>query len=240
MPLFDGSNLPYWILLGLGVLLFIFIIVFGGGDDDVEFDADVDSDVDTDIGHALNLDTDADASEFNVLQSLGWFGVGKAPLLILLAIDFSLWGVIGWMINVAVGGAVGSLLGRLAGGIILVGSFVISLALGGQIAKPIGKMFASFGEDSSGDRLVGCIGIVSTSQIPAVSTGKIGQVDVLDVAHNRVTVNAMLPEWARTLPQRGEKVLVIERSGSGYLVLVKDSPDQTAWFNQPNRLNDSP
>ncbi len=239
MPLFDGSNLPYWILLGLGVLLFVFIIVFGGGDDDAEFDADVDSDVANDIGHSLNLDTDADASEFSVLQALGWFGVGKAPLLILLAIDFSLWGAIGWMINVAVGGAVGSLLGGLAGGMILMGSFAVSLALGGQIAKPIGKIFASFGEDSSGDRLVGCIGIVSTSQIPAVSTGKIGQVDVLDAAHNRVTVNAMLPEWARTLPQRGEKVLVIERSGSGYLVVVKDSPDHAAWFNQANRLSDS-
>lgn len=243
MPLFDSSNLPYWILLGVGVLLFLFIIVFGGGDDDTDFDSDlgldVDSDVDPTVGHSLDLDTNADASDFSVLRSLGWFGVGKAPLLILLAVDFSLWGIIGWMLNVAIGGVLGSLLGGLAGGIILMGSFVASLILGGQIAKPIGKIFASFGEDTSGDRLVGCVGIVSTGQIPAVSTGKIGQVDVLDPAHNRVTVNAMLPEWARVLPQRGEKVLVIERSGSGYLVVVKDSADQAAWFDQSNRLTDS-
>lgn len=239
MPLFDSSNLPYWILLGIGVLLFLFIILFGGGDDDTDFDVDVDSGVDSDLGQALDFDTDADADDFSLLQSLGWFGLGKAPLLILLAVDFSLWGVIGWMINVAIGGVLGNLLGGLTGGMILITSWLTALLLGGQIAKPIGKVFALFGEDSSGDRLVGCVGIVSTGQIPAISTGKIGQVDVLDAAHNRVTVNAMLPEWATVLPQRGEKVLVIERLGGGYLVVVKDSQDQATWFNQANRPSDS-
>jgi len=32
MPLFDISNLSYWMLLGMGVALFLFVIASGGGD----------------------------------------------------------------------------------------------------------------------------------------------------------------------------------------------------------------
>lgn len=239
MPLFDLSNLPYWILLGMGVLLFLFVIVSGGGDDDLDVDADVDVDadldVDVDVDSPVDLDidadADADASDFSMLQALAWLGFGKAPLILLLATDLSLWGLVGWMLNVFVGGVLAGLLGGLIGGVIFAGSFIIALLLGGQIAKPIGKVFASFGEDVSSDRLVGCIGTVSTVRIPTITEGKIGQVDVLDPARNLVTVNAILPDWATIIPIRGDKVLVIERSPQGYLVICKDSSDQDKWFS---------
>ena len=72
--LFHPANLPYWIFLGMGVLLFLFVIISGGGDDDVDIDTDVDTDADFD---------------FNGLF-LGWLGIGKAPLILLLATDLSL------------------------------------------------------------------------------------------------------------------------------------------------------
>jgi hypothetical protein len=239
MPLFDLSNLPYWILLGMGVLLFLFVIVSGGGDDDLDVDADIDADLDADLDIDadadapvdLEIDADADAADFNMLQALAWMGIGKAPLILLLATDLSLWGLVGWMLNVWVGGVLGGLLGELVGGMIFIGSLFIALLVGGQVAKPIGKVFASFGEDTSSDRLVGCIGTVSTARIPASAEGKIGQVDVLDPARNLVTVNAILPEWATIVPVRGSKVLVIERSAQGYLVISKDSSDQEKWFS---------
>lgn len=208
MPLFDFSNLPYWILLGMGVTLFVFVIVSGSGDGegDVDGDADVDADGDGD---------------FNLAQALGWLGMGKAPLILLLAIDLSLWGLLGWMVNVWVGGGV----------LVLVGALIGSLVLGGQIAKPVGKIFEAFGEDTHGDRLIGCIGSVSTARIPTVSEGKVGQVDVLDSAHNLVTVNAILPNWATVIPERGIKVLVIERTAEGYVVICQDSSDQDHWFS---------
>jgi hypothetical protein len=34
-------------------------------------------------------------------------------------------------------------------------------------------------------------------------------------------------------------VLVIERSSAGYLVIVKDSPDQERWLNGSHSLKDS-
>lgn len=210
----------------MGVLLFIFVIVSGSGDDDLDIDATVDADVDVDA----DIDADANASDFSFAQALGWVGIGKAPLILLLATDLSLWGLAGWMLNVSVGSRLSSLVGGLVGSAILGASLLIALFIGGQLAKPIGHVFASFGEDASSDRLVGCIGTVSTGRIPIITEAKIGQVDVLDSARNLVTVNAIVPDWASVSPQRGDKVLVIERLPQGYLVIAKDSPDQERWL----------
>ncbi|NJR37742.1 MAG: hypothetical protein HC781_01540 [Leptolyngbyaceae cyanobacterium CSU_1_4] len=142
----------------------------------------------------------------------------------LLATDLSLWGLLGWMINVAVGG-----------GVVGLGMALMSaLVLGGQIAKPVGKIFTAFGEETSGDRLIGCVGSVSTARIPMAAEGKVGQVDVLDSARNLVTVNAILPDWATVIPERGIKVLVIERAADSYVVICQDSSDQDYWFSTHN------
>ena len=68
--LFDLANLPYWILLGIGVVLFLLVIISGGGDSDLDIDAD--ADVDADLGS---------------WEIWGWLGFGQAPLILLLATD---------------------------------------------------------------------------------------------------------------------------------------------------------
>lgn len=223
--LFDFINLPYWILLSTGVVLFLFVIISGGGGDDVgaDMDADVDADVDTD-------------GELGLAQSLGWLGVGKAPLVLLLATDLSLWGLVGWMVNVAIAGSLDNPPQDFVAGIVLVGSGAIALILGGFISQPIGQAFAAFGEDASSDRLIGCIGTVTSATIPMQNLGKIGQVDVVDAARNLVTVSAILPEWATITVRRGAKVLVIDRQPQGYLVIAKDSPDQDQWLANSSRI----
>jgi hypothetical protein len=228
--LFDLANLPYWIFLGMGVLLFIGVIVSGGGDDDLDLDSD--ADIDTDIDADADGDTDGSTS-FG--QALGWLGLGKAPLILLLATDFSLWGFWGWMLNVAVGETLGTMPSGWMGGSVLFGSFIAALVTGGLVSRPIGRAFAAFGEDASSDRLVGCVGTVSTARIPYLQENKIGQVDVLDPARNLVTVNAVLPDWAAVMPQRGEKVLVIERPSQLYVVIAKDSPDQDRWLSNASQ-----
>lgn len=223
MAPFDRSNLPYWLLLGMGLLLFLVVILSGGGDNDIDLDGDADLDIEGDV--------DGDVDGFELGHILGWFGIGQAPLILLLATDLSLWGLLGWFLNVVLFGG--------SPGIIFSSSLMVALLLGKAIAHPLGKIFASFGEDASSDRLVGCLGTVSTSLIPPAAEGKIGQVDVLDPARNRVTVNAILPEWATLVPQRGNQVLVIDRNGPIYVVIVKDSPDQESWFSQSSRSTPS-
>jgi len=222
--LFSLNNLPYWIFLGMGVLLFFFMIISGGGGEDFDIDADVDADVDADSN-----------SELGFGQFLGWAGIGKAPLILLLATDLSLWGVLGWMLNVWFGGVSNSNIGSFIGNIILFVSLIISLLLGGLIARPIGKIFAEFGEDVSSDRLIGCVGIVTSAYIPTENQGRIGQVDVLDRKRNLLTISAVLPDWGTIAPERGERVLIIEHKAQIYVVIAKDSPDEEHWLNNSSR-----
>ncbi|MBG1240304.1 OB-fold-containig protein [Nostoc sp. NZL] len=223
--LFSPANLPYWIFLGMGVLLFFFMIISGGGGQDVDADVDVDADLDADSNNELSFG-----------QFLGWVGFGKAPLILLLATDLSLWGVLGWMLNVFISGTSNNIT-AFVGSVILFGSLMISLLMGGLIARPIGKIFAEFGEDASSDRLIGCVGIVTSAYIPIGNQGRIGQVDVLDTKRNLLTVSAVIPDWATIAPQRGEKVLIIEHKAQIYVVIAKDSPDQEQWLTNSSQIN---
>jgi hypothetical protein len=209
--LFSLLNLPYWILLGVGVGLFLLVILAGGGDDDLELESDLDADLDS-AGGSL----------------WGWLGVGEVPLVLLLALDFSLWGMLGWMAQVALLGWLGSLPSSGQFGVLL-GSLAVAVALGRCIARPIGLALAGFGEDASEERLIGRVGTVSSQEIPL--GGRIGQVDVLDAQRNRVTVSALLPEWATTAPKRGQEVILIERGSQGYVVILKDGPDEARWLH---------
>jgi hypothetical protein len=220
--LFDLANLPYWIFLGIGILLFLLVIFSGGGDDDLEIDTDVDLDADVDV--------DADVG-FIPLEFLGWLGIGKAPLILLLAINFSAWGVSGWMLNTFIAGVIGTIPVGFLGGIVLASSFFISLILGSILARPLGKIFAAFGEDASGDRLIGCVGTVTSKQLPYLIEGKMGQADVLDAYNNLVTITVSLPHWAKVIPHHGQSILIIEQNQHCYLAIAKDTSDEDHWVN---------
>ncbi len=220
--LFSPANLPYWIFLGMGVLLFLFVIISGGGDADADTDAEFDADTDGDLSFG---------------QALGWLGIGKAPLILLLAADLSLWGLIGLILNTWASGIINGAWSAFISGTILVISLILSLLVGRFIAEIIGKLFADFGEDASSDRLIGCIGTVSSFYIPNEKVDKIGQVDVLDSKQNFLTISAALPEWATIAPQRGEQVIIIENQPKNYLVIAKDTIDEQLWLANSNPRN---
>jgi hypothetical protein len=237
--LFSLANLPYWILLSAGILLFLLVIFSGGGDDDMDIDggldfdgdADVDLDVDADVDTDVPLGVDGDGDSFSPIEVLAWFGVGRTPLLLLLAMDLTLWGFVGWILNVAVGEAIEATpVGLIAIGIGL-GAFAFAVVVGKVLSHPIGRIFASFGEDASDDRLVGCLGTVTSAFVPLEDSGKIGQADVKDAAQNLVTISVKLPTWATITLRRGARILVIERPGDYYLVVARDSVDQDQWLN---------
>lgn len=223
--LFHPTNLPYWIFLGLGIVLFLMVITSAGSDDD--FDAD---------GDLNGGDADGD---FELGQVISWLGFGRVPLVLLLAIDLSLWGILGWALNVAVGEWLGNAPTGLMTGSIFFASLLAALALGRWLARPLGQILAPFGEDASSDRLIGCVGRVSSALIPSYQEGRIGQVNVIDPAKNLVSVHAALPEWATVIPRLGQSVLVIDRHAQTYLVIAKDSPDQDHWLATADRPSPS-
>ncbi|MGY6530008.1 MAG: DUF1449 domain-containing protein [Cyanobacterium sp.] len=246
--LFDINNLTYWIFLGIGVFLFLLVIISGGGEDqdidtdadfDVDadgyFDTDVDADVDADADNSLDADMEADESfEGNFLLFLSWFGVGKSPLLILLAIDFCSWGVIGWFLNVTMGGLIGEIPQGAIALLIFLVSLGFSLWIGRILSNPIGKIFANFGEEIDGERLIGCTGNVTSIKLPYLVDGKVAQADVLDNARNLVTVEVALPDWAKVIPHRGQEVLIIDRQQHCYIAIAKDTSDEDKWLNSIN------
>lgn len=220
------DNLPYWILLGVGLLFFL--IILGSGIAEADADVDAEADLDADAGDGDDLETGGNLA----LALLGWFGIGKAPLLLLLAFDLSVWGLLGWMLNVWVGTLFGQMpTGFLTAGV-LIGSFVAASSIGGWVARPIGRIMASFGEDTSADRLLGRVGTVSSGMIPKQDSGKIGQVDVRDAAGNLITISAVLPDWAEEVAERGQSVLVIDRSEQSYVVITSESQDQDRWMQR--------
>lgn len=241
--LFHPANLPYWIFLGFGVGLLLLVILAGGGETEADMEVDLDTDLDITVEMGapeslwdLDTDTDVEADgDIGLIQVLGWLGVGKVPLVLLLAIDLCFWGLIGWVLNVTFGNLLGAIPTRIFGwgGLIFFGSLALSLTIGGWLARPLGLLFAAFGEDASSERLIGCGGTVSSAAVPPLRSGKIGQVDVIDAAHNLVTVNAVLPEWASVVPRRGAPIWVIDyRDDQGYVVIAKDSIDEQQWFAQ--------
>ncbi|WP_448526146.1 DUF1449 domain-containing protein [Parathermosynechococcus lividus] len=225
--LFHLVHLPYWIVLGMGILLFLTVIVGDIGDEDAEVDTDAD---------ALEVDIDGEEG-MSLLTLLHWLGVGRAPLILLLALDFSLLGVLGWLLNVLFYLVSGGWPMGGWGALIAIVAIGGSLGLGSLCSRPLGQIFAQFSEDASGDRLLGCQGHVSSAQIPPSGAG-IGQVSVLDAARNRLTVPAVLPPWATVVPQYRQEVLIIDRQGSEYVVIAKDSLDEGLWLRQQKQPSD--
>ncbi|WP_107667282.1 OB-fold-containig protein [Cyanothece sp. BG0011] len=246
--LLDSANLVYWVLIGIGVAFFLLIIVSGGGDEGGDLDSDIDINFDSN-GFRLDADLEADVAteissdgdEFNPFQLLAWFGLGKAPLMILLGIDFSAWGIAGWTLNVILGSLTGTIPTQFfgLGGFVFFLSLFIGLWIGKLLSHPIGQIFSSFGEDVKSERLIGCVGIVTSKTIPYLIEGKIGQADVYDMAGNLVTISVSLPHWADVIPHYGQAILIIDRQEHSYIGISKGSSDEDKWINQTNLPKDS-
>ena len=243
--LFDIANLTYWIFLAIGIVFFLTVIISGAEDQDFDTDADMDFDIDADIEMEMDSDFDGDNemptdleidnnNYFSFWLFLSWLGFGKSPLFILLAIDFSTWGVTGWFLNVMIGGINNKIPTGITAVIIFIISFIFALWVGKVLSQPIGQIFQDVGEEVVGERLIGCIGQVVSKKVPYIIEGRIAQADVIDNARNLVTVSVCLPEWATVTPLRGEAILIIEQRKNFYLVIAKDTSDEDKWMNQLN------
>ena len=149
-------NLPFTLMLGLGVLL-AGLQVLGlshdgdteaDGDVDADADADVDTDielhhdldpdVDHDIDHDMNHDLDHDVDHdlsrdsFSSFSWLAFIGIGKAPLMVVILIALMTTGLLGWFVNGLAVGIFGSF-----SGLLLLGTFLVSLVAGGLITSRV-------------------------------------------------------------------------------------------------------
>ncbi len=232
--LFSPANFVYWLFLGLGIVLFLSVIV-SGADEDLDTDVETPLALEGDVTGDMAGETEGEIGEVAEIFSpliplLSWLGVGNCPLMLLLAINFSSWGVIGWFLNVILAGFLGKIPTGFLAFVVFFLSLFCSLWLGSILSRPIGKIFSSFSEEVEGERLIGCTGLVTSRSVPYITEGRIAQADVMDAAKNLVTVPICLPPWAKVVPVRGQEIIIIEKREHCYLAIAKDSSDQDRWL----------
>ena len=160
--LFAWYNLPFTLMLVLGLLLaglqLLGLSHDGDADADASVDADSDVDVDADVDadadvaiqhdfdhdldhdldhgieHELNHEVDHDISRdaFAGFSWLAFIGIGKAPLMVVVLIVLMTTGLLGWFLN---GLAIGFL--GFFPGLLLLGTFLASLVAGSLVTSRV-------------------------------------------------------------------------------------------------------
>jgi membrane protein implicated in regulation of membrane protease activity len=214
-------NLPYTVLMGLGLIiaaLQLFGLSHDGdadvdADADLDVDADVDADMDADLEHDLDLDHDAeleavtghDASGGSAsgLSWLAFIGFGKAPLMVVLLILFFSIGLLGWFAN----GVILGIFGIFPSLLILV-SGLLSMAIGifitSRLTLLIGRALPPISSTATkAQAMVGMNGIVTS---PFVDE-KYGMVRLRDQGGTQISLFA-ITEDEEPIP-RGETVILV-------------------------------
>ncbi len=230
--LFATENLPYWIFLGLGSALFL-ITFFGSKTHDAS--ADATRNPSSGPNRAEVLPNDVVPRANNATQSVLPSKPRRpySPLVLRLALNLTLWGLIGWIVNVIFGLLQGSLPQNLLQVGILSITLIAALALSQSLMSPIGWVITSRRKTDNLDHLVGCTGTVSSDSLRRLQEGT-AQINVVDPTGSALTVNAALPDWATIAPQQGDSVTLIERLPDAHLyyAVATDSADQDHWLKQ--------
>lgn len=223
-------NLPFTVLLGLGLVVAALQLIGLGGDDDSEADlhgGDMDHDVD--VAHGVDhadhdADSDADGGqegdgEGDNFSLLSFIGVGKVPMLVVFLILFVTVGLLGWMLN----GVIQSVIGSFPGLLILLTlpvATVTGAVFTSRVTRLIGNLVPPLTTTASrAQALVGMTGTVTSPYVDHTY----GQVHLRDLGSTLISVFA-ITEDGEAIP-RGEKVLLVSYDAAGrrYQVTRKEN-----------------
>lgn len=227
---FTWYNLPFTLMLGLGVVIaglqLIGLSQDGDTDMDTNTDADIgaDADINPDLHNGLdaetgsNPDIDPDLELMahhpiehghvsdNTAPDFSWLafiGIGKAPLMVVLLIILMTTGILGWLFN----GLATSLLGYFPG-MLLVGTFLGSLVAGSLVTSRISRFIghALPPVSTTATRAQGLVGRHGTVISPFVD-GRYGMVHLRDDGGTLISVFAVTDD-EQPIP-RGESVILL-------------------------------
>lgn len=236
--LFAWYNLPFTLMLGLGVVLaglqLLGLSHDGDADTDVDTDVDVDGDVDVDVDadadidlaihHDLDHDVDQDVDhdvdhDINPTSPSGFswlafLGFGKAPLLVIVLIILMSTGLLGWMLNsIAVG-----LLGFFPS-LLLLATLMVSLMAGSvvtsRVSRFIGRALPPI--STTATRAQALVGRPGTVTSPFVDD-RYGMVHLRDDGGTLISLFAVT-EDEKPIP-RGETVILLSYDATQRRYLV--------------------
>lgn len=231
-------NLPFTLMLGLGVVLAGLQVLGLSHDGDADADADIDADVDADadldadvdadtdmdvdhdvdhdIDHDADQDIDHDMSRDSVsgFSWLAFIGIGKAPLMVVLLIVLMTTGLLGWFLN----GLVMGMLGFFPG-LLLLGTFVVSLLAGGLVSSRMTRFIgrALPPVSTTATRAQALVGRPGTVISPFVDD-RYGMVHLRDDGGTLISLFA-ITEDGQPIP-RGESVILLSYDAAQRRYLV--------------------
>jgi membrane protein implicated in regulation of membrane protease activity len=229
-------NLPFTLMLMLGLVLASLQLLGLSHDGDADADADVDAeadadmdieiqhdfdhDLDHDIDHDLDHDVDHDVSHdvshdtFSGFSWLAFIGIGKAPLMVVILIVLMTTGLLGWFLN---GLALG-ILGFFPS-LLLLGTFLFSLIVGSlvtsRVTRFIGRALPPV--STTATRAQALVGRPGTVISPFVD-GRYGMVHLRDDGGTLISLFAITEEDQPIA--RGESVILLSYDAAQRRYLV--------------------
>ena len=195
------------LLFGLGISQLVDQII-----PDFDLDADVDLDADAD------LQADLSGGGTTLSQVLSWFNVGKVPVLVLLVLFLTAFGLAGLFVQRVVAGGIGIALPGIVAAVpaLLVGVFTVRIG-GKGIAHVMPK------EETSAVSEKTFIGRTATLVLGDASKGNAAQAKLED-AFKQTHYILVEPDNAdETLPE-GTDVLIVRQEGTIFFAIKNTHP----------------
>ena len=218
-----SQNMPFTValtvMLGLAVLEGVTTLLGAGISNFLDsllpdIDADVDIDIDADPG--------LDASQVPVVtpvsKVLGWLRVGKVPVLVLLVIFLTSFGLIGLTVQALIHNILGFFLpGIVASGVVFIVTLPVVRFFSGVIAMIIPKDETDAVSEKS---LIGRIAIIT---IGTAKKGSPAEAKVKD-QHGLTHYVMAEPDQGGEVYTTGTAILLIKRNGSVFSAIENTNP----------------
>lgn len=179
---------------------------------------DIDGDVDVDMGADFSLGASEVPAATPLSKLLGWLRIGKVPILVLLVIFLTGFGVLGLMIQSVASHIIGFLLpGLIVSGVAFFLALPVVRVFGGAIAWIIPKDETDAVSEKS---LVGRIAVIT---IGTATKGSPAEAKLKD-QHGTTHYIMVEPDLVDDTFSSGEAVLVIKQEGSVFKVIENTNP----------------
>lgn len=210
IALLEGTAL----MLGAGISEFLEAML-----PDLDADIDLDVDLDTDV----DLDVDApDASGSVFTELLGWLHIGRLPLLIVLVIFLTTFGLVGLTMQSMVEGTVGF---YLPGWIAVVPAMILSLPLVRLFGGGLAVIMPS--DETEAVSEASFIGRIAVITLGAASIGSPAEAKLTDqYGHTHYVM--VEPDTEAVRFEQGTAVLLTEQQGAVFRGIVSSNAALTA------------
>jgi len=205
---------------------------------DLDMDADVDLDVD--LGADINADIDADldtdfsggSTPTNLIHLLGWLSIGKVPVMILVMVFLTVFGLTGLLLQNFVYGTVGIFMPSLIASIPAFVAGLFGMRYGGKgLAHVIPKDETSAVSENS------FVGLIATIVLGTASNGNPAQAKLSDSFDQTHYIMIEPDNVGEAFPQ-GSKILVVRKNKNMFYGIHPNSPglsDAATYENAHNK-----